>query len=96
MYNQNYAHYGAFQHVTLQSLRKQGEDWFIELNEKGFGVSLTGYVFSTIHSDIVTELFNKETKASTCDTFRCDFSTDTDSGKTSVNSIHVHTILKIA
>ena len=32
------------------------------LNAKRFGASWTGYVFSTIHSDLVTELFNKETK----------------------------------
>ena len=32
------------------------------MNEKRFGASLTGYVFSTIHIDLVTELFNKEAK----------------------------------
>ena len=32
------------------------------MKEKGFGSRFTGYVFSEVHSDLVTELFNKETK----------------------------------
>ena len=58
---------GALQLVNLQSLRKEDKEQFNELKEKGFGASLTGDVFSTIHSDLVTELFNRETKG----TFRC-------------------------
>ena len=95
--HQNYWHYGAFQHVNLQSLRKEDEDWFNELNEKRFVASLTGYVFSTIHSDLVTELFNKETKAPlVLSTVRCGFSTNIDSVNTWVNPIHMHTMLKVA
>ena len=93
--HQNYWHYGAFQHVNLQSLRKEDEDWFNELNEKRFVASLTGYVFSTIHSDLVTELFNKETK-DTSGLFRRAFSTNADSVNTWINSIHIHTMLKVA
>ena len=78
MDQQNYAHYGAFQHVNLQSLRREDEDWFNELNEKRFAASLTGYVFSTIHNDLTTELFNKETKG-TFGPFRCGFSNNIDS-----------------
>ena len=59
--HQNYAHYGAFQHVNWQSLRKENKERFNELKEKEFGASLTGDVFSTIHGDLVTELFNKVT-----------------------------------
>ena len=50
--HQNYAHYGAFQHVNLQS--EQNKKQFSKLKEKGFGASLT--------VDLVTELFNKERK----------------------------------
>ena len=92
---QNYAHYGAFQHVNLQYLRKEDEERFNELKERRFGVSLTGYVFSRIHSDLVTELFNRETKG-TSGPFRCGFSTHIDSLNTYVNTIHIHTMLKVA
>ena len=56
-----------------------GERWqrFNELKEKRVEASLSGYVFSTIHSDLVTELFNKETKSNT-GPLRCDFSTNID------------------
>ena len=63
--------------------------------EKGFGASLTGDVFSTIHDDLVTELFNKETKG-TSDAFRCGFNTNTVSVNTWVNTIHIHVMLKVA
>ena len=85
--HRNYVHYGAFQHVNLQSLRKEDEDWFNELNEKRFGASLTGYVFSTILNDLVTELFNKETKGTSAP-FRCSFSTNIDSVKSWINLVH--------
>ena len=64
------------------------------MNEKRFGASLTGYIFSTIHIDRVTELFNKETKG-TSSLFRCGFGTNIDSANTWVNSIHIHTMLQV-
>ena len=42
------------------------------------GASFTRCVFSTIHSDLVTKLFNEEIK-DTSDPFRCGFSTNIDS-----------------
>ena len=75
--HQNYAHYGAFQHVNLQSLTKEDKEPFNKPKEKESGSCLTEYVFSTIHSDLVTELFNKETKSNT-GSLRCDFSTNID------------------
>ena len=85
--HQNYSHYGAFQHVNLQSLRKKDEDWFNELNEKRFSASFTGYVFSTIVNDLVTELFIKERKG-TSGPFLCSFSTNIDSVNSWVNLVH--------
>ena len=41
---------------------KEDEERFNELKEKGFGTSSTGYVFLTVHSNVVTKLFNEETK----------------------------------
>ena len=76
MDHQSYAHYGALQHVNLQSLRKEDEKQFNELKEKGFQSRFTGYVFSAIHSEPVIELYNKETNIS--------------SVNTSVNTIHIY------
>ena len=67
--------------MNLQSLRKENKEQFNELKEKRFGASLTGDVFSTIHGDLRTELFNKETKG-TSGLFRCGFSTNIDSVNT--------------
>ena len=93
--HQNYACYGSFQLVNLYSLTNEKKEQFNELKEKGFGASLTGDVFSTIHGDLVTKLFNKETKG-TSGPFRCSFSTNTDSVNTWVDTIHIHTMLKVA
>ena len=95
MDHQNYVRYGAFQHVNLQSLRKENKEEFNELKEKRFGASLTGDVFSTIHGDLVTELFNKDTKG-TSGPFRCSFSINIDSVNIWVNMIHIYIMLKVA
>ena len=86
--HQNCAHCGAFQHVNLQCLRKEDEDWFNQLNEKRFGASLSGYVFSIILYHLVTELFNKEAKG-TSGLFHCSFSTNIDLVNSWVNSVHM-------
>ena len=41
--------------AIMSYLRKEDKEQFNELKENGFGVSLTGNVFSTIHGDLVTE-----------------------------------------
>ena len=63
--------------------------------QKRFGASLTGDVFSTVLGDLVTGFFNKETKG-TSGPFHCGFSTNIDSVNTWVNTIHIHTIPKVA
>ena len=67
--------------AIMSYLRKEDTEQFNELKENGFGVSLTGNVFSTIHGDLVTELFNRETKV-TFDCIRCCFSTNINSVNT--------------
>ena len=87
--HQNDAHYGAFQHVNLQSLTKDDEERFNKPKENESDSCLTEYVFSTIHCDLVTELFNKETKGSS-GPFHCGFSTNSNSVNTWVNTIHIY------
>ena len=55
--------------MNLHSLRKEDEEQFNELKEKEFGSRFSEYVFSAFYHDLVTELFNKETK-DTCGLFR--------------------------
>ena len=75
--------------MNLHSLRKEDEEQFIELKEKEFGSRFSEYVFSAFYHDLVTELFNKETK-DTCGLFRWVFSTNIDSVNTWVNTIHIY------
>ena len=42
----------------------ENAEQFNELKEKGFDSCFSGFVFSAMHSDLVTELFNKKTKGS--------------------------------
>ena len=62
---------------------------------KGIGGSLTGDQFSSLHGDLYTELFNKETK-STCGPFRSGFSTSNESVNNWVQTIHIHSEMRIA
>ena len=66
---------------------------FQELKIKGMSGSLTGDTFSAIHGDLMTELFNRETKG-TSGPFRSGFSTDIDAVNTWVNTIHIHAMLR--
>ena len=66
----------------------ENEEQFNELKENGFGPRFTGFVFSAIHSDLVTELFNKETKGFSVP-FHWVFITDIDSVNTWLNTIHI-------
>ena len=79
-------------------MKKEDEKQFNELKEKRFVASFTGYVLSTIHSDLLTKLFNEE-KKDTSGPFRCGFGTNIDSVNTWVNTIHIqtmYTMLKVA
>ena len=53
---------------------------------------MSGDPFSTIHGDLITELFNKETKG-TGGPFRTGFSTNSESV---VRTIHIHAVLRKA
>eukprot|EP00112_Aurelia_sp_Birch-Aquarium-sp1_P023401 Seg6964.2 transcript_id=Seg6964.2/GoldUCD/mRNA.D3Y31 product="hypothetical protein" protein_id=Seg6964.2/GoldUCD/D3Y31 len=90
--HQNYARYCSYQHVYLRSLQQEGHPAFDEMKLKGFGASIGGEKFSSIHGDLVTELFNKETKG-TAGAFRAGFSTNTETVNTWVRTIHLHSNL---
>ena len=59
---------------------------FQELEYHGYGGSITGSTFSSLHGDLLTELFNKETKG-TAGPIRSGFSTNT----AAVNTLVLYT-----
>ena len=91
--HQNYSRYNTYQHAYLLDLKNSNHPAFNELRNKGMGGSITGEKFSSIHGDLVTELFNKETKG-TAGPFRAGFSTNIDAVNNWVNTIHIHAMLR--
>ena len=91
--HQNYARYNSYQNMYLSHIKHSNHAAFQQLKLKGMGGSITGEKFSAIHGDLVTEVFNKETKG-TARPFRCGFSTDIGSVNTWVNTIHIHKMLR--
>ena len=89
----NYTKYNTYQNAYLLNLKQTNHAAFKDLEEKGMGGSISGDKFSSIHGDLVTELFNKETKG-TAGPFRAGFSTDIESVNNWVNTIHIHAVLR--
>ena len=81
--------YCSFQHVYIRDLCKTNPMVFNDLINQGFGGSISGESFSSIHGDLHTELFNAQTKG-TAGPFRVGFSTDADAVNKWVNTIHLH------
>ena len=91
----NYSRYCAYQNTYLTYLKQIHHPAFDELLRKGMGVSLTGDSFSSLHGDLQTGLFNWETR-NTCGPFRQGFSTSNKSVNNWVQTIHIHSELRIA
>ena len=91
--HQNYARYCSYQHVLLQNMCTDNKQAFQHLSERGFGASVSGERFTSIHGDLITELFNKLTK-DTAGPFRAGFSNDISAVNTWVRTIHVHCKLR--
>ena len=90
--HQNYARYCSYQHV-LQSMQQEKALAFQELEAHGYSGSITGSTFSILHGDLLTELFNKETKV-TAGPFRSGFSTKNAAVNTWIRTIHIHSKLR--
>ena len=93
--HQNYARYCSYQHVYLQDLKRKFHPAYQDLKSRGHGGSITGDSFSMMHGDLITELFNKETKG-TAGPFRSGFSTNIEAANSWVQTIHIHSMLRIA
>ena len=58
----NYFRYMGYQQVYLRHRQQTIHPAFKELCERGFGCSITGQAFSSLHGDLITEIFNGQTK----------------------------------
>ena len=87
----NYVRYNSNQYVFLTEEKRLNSPAYQDLKHYVYGASLTGSHFSGLHGDLMTELFNKETKG-TAGPFRSGYSTDMQSVYTWVRTSHIHYI----
>ena len=85
----NYARYLSFQHVYLMDLERKQCPAIDDLKKRGFGGSLSGVKFSNMHGDLITEVFNGETKRS-AGPHRSGYSTNVTALNTWVLTSHLH------
>ena len=85
----NYARYMSFQHVYLSDLEAKGDPAIDNLIKRGIGESLSGDKFSSIHGDLITEVFNGKTKRQ-AGPHRSGFSTNVDAVNTWIKTTHIH------
>ena len=89
----NYARNISFQHVYLSDLEAKGDPAIDNFIKQGIGGSLSGDNFSSIHRDVITEVFNGETKRQ-AGRRRTGFSTNVDAVNTWIKTTHIHAILR--
>lgn len=85
----NYARYLTYQHVYLGKLQQDNHPAIEDLRVRGLGGSLSGSNFSTIHGDLITEVFNGQTK-SQAGPHRSGYSTNTDAVDNWITTTHIH------
>ena len=85
----NYARYNTYQHVYLNDLLRKDKSVAKDVISNGYGASSSGESFSTIHGDLVTEHFNKETKG-TAGPFRSGYSTAIYAVNKWIKTSHIH------
>ena len=91
----NYVRYISFQNVYLRDLERRNDRAFTDLKLRGFGGSLSGAKFSNIHGDMITEVFNGETKRN-AGPFRAGFRTSPSNTNTWIKTTHIHAKLQLA
>ena len=91
----NYSRYLSYQQVYLRFLETSNIPAITDLKERGFGGSISGEPFSTIHGDLITELFNGQTKRQ-AGPHSLGFSTNIESVNDWVNTAHIHAKIRTA
>ena len=85
----NYARYTSIQHVYLSDLEAKGDPAIDNLIKRSIAGSLSGDKFSSIHGDLITEVFNGETKRQ-AGPHRSGLSTNVDAVNTWIKTTHIH------
>ena len=91
----SYARNMSFQHVFLRDLERKNHPAIADLKQKGFGGSLSGNKFSSIHGDLITEIFNGETKRNS-GPFRAGYGSDPMKMNARIKTSHLHARLQSA
>ena len=58
----NYSRYLAYQQVYLRSLQSKRSKIVADLDEQSLGGCFTGLPFTSLHGNLITEIFNSQTK----------------------------------
>ena len=90
----NYSRYLTYQHVYLRTLLSERSKAGADLDERGFGGSLSGLPFKSLHGDLITEIFNGHAKRQ-ADPHAASFSTDINKVNDWVRTAHIHAKLRL-
>ena len=91
----NYARYLSYQHVMLNNLKSNSHAAYEDLRSREFGANYSGEKFATVHGDLVTEYFNRETRG-TAGPFRSGYSTNIDITNKWIQTMNIHAELRTA
>ena len=92
--HQSYSRYLGYQHHLLNDMKKKNTRAFQEIKLRGFGANYTGSKFASVHGDLVTEYFNRETKGKAAP-FSLGYSTDIELVNKWVSNTHIHAKLRM-
>ena len=89
----SYSWYLTYQHVYFRTLKGKQRKAVADLDERGFGGSLSGLPFTSLHGELITEIFNSQTKHQ-AGPHAADFSTDIIKVNEWVQTAHIHAKLR--
>ena len=89
----NYSRYLIYQNVYLRTLQSKWSKTVADLDERDFGGSLSGLPFTSLHGDLITEIFNGHTKRQV-GPHAAGFSTDINKVNDWVQKAHIHAKLR--
>ena len=84
-----YSRYLSYQHVLLKNMENENHPAIQDLISRGYGRSMSGDLFSAIHGDLVTEIFNGATKRQG-GPHRGGFTNDVHVLNTWIKTTHIH------
>ena len=89
----NYSRYLTYQHMYWRTLQRERSKAVADLDERGFGGFPSGLPFTSLHGDLITEIFNGQTKRQ-AGPHAAGFSTDLNKVNDWVRTAHIHAKLR--